>query len=147
MAIRSLNVRAERPAPAFSLSVGLSTLCLVHCLLAPLVVAFMPFIAARMEAWERGEPLLLALSAGLAAHRLHCGSRVHGKRAGWLIWLVAVGVLAARRQETFAHLEGWLVAAGSLGMAASQLVDQRFCRACNQCAPAGVALAEIGPPR
>ena len=87
-------------------AVGLSALCLVHCLALPLVVAGLPFLAQFAEGHLHAQMLVVVLPLSIVA--LGLGFRHHHNRR--IIAAGAVGMSLLALGATVAH-ENWGVAA------------------------------------
>jgi hypothetical protein len=62
-------------------AIGLSSLCIVHCLLVPLAVASLPFLGQALPAGEAVHAWLLLAAPAISAPALWIGYRAH-KAAG-----------------------------------------------------------------
>lgn len=103
-------------------AIGLSGLCLLHCLALPALAAFLPMLAAGADAaWVH--LLLLALAAPLAATGLWCSHRQCP--LPWVLWLLAgfglVALLAGALGWPTESRETVLTVAGSLSLAAAHV--------------------------
>ena len=87
-------------------AVGLSALCLIHCLALPLVVAGLPFLAQFAEGHLHAQMLVIVLPLSIIA--LGLGFRHH--RNGRIIAAGVVGMLLLAIGATLAH-EHWGLAA------------------------------------
>lgn len=96
---------------------ALPTICAVHCVVAPVLVSTLPFVAAThaLEGW------LLAASAALAVASLATSWRLHGRRAVWLIaaagfavWITSVAGWLEPLPEAATSPLGGLLVAGAL---------------------------------
>ncbi len=87
-------------------AVGLSALCLIHCLALPLVVAGLPFLAQFAEGHLHAQMLVVVLPLSIVA--LGLGYRHH--RNGRIVTAGAVGMLLLTIGATMAH-ESWGLAA------------------------------------
>ncbi|GAA4341817.1 MerC domain-containing protein [Flaviaesturariibacter amylovorans] len=69
-----------------------SALCLVHCVLLPLALVFLPFLTLnpRADAWIEGSTLLLSAIAGTVA--IGRGYRRHGHRSAAGLFGVGLGL-------------------------------------------------------
>lgn len=76
-------------------AIGLSGLCLLHCLALPVLAAFLPVFAAWAEAeWVHLLWVVLAAPlAGVALWRSHRSRRL--PRALWMLAIAGLGALAA----------------------------------------------------
>lgn len=88
----------------------MSSLCLVHCLLLPLVLALSPMLAVGVAdellhgpVWTHW--LLIGLAAPVSILALRRGAALHGNRYPWLLALLGFALMAA---GALAHGEGLL---------------------------------------
>jgi hypothetical protein len=80
-------------------AVGLSALCLIHCLALPLVVAGLPFLAQFAEGHLHAQMLVVVLPLSIVA--LALGFRHH--RNGRIVAAGAAGMLLLTVGATVAH--------------------------------------------
>jgi len=90
-------------------AVGLSALCLIHCLALPLLVAGLPFLAQFSEGHLHAQMLVIVLPLSIVA--LGLGFRHH--RSTTIVSAGAVGMLLLTAGATVAHSQ--------LGLAADRL--------------------------
>ena len=114
-------------------SIGLSALCLLHCLAIPLLISVAPVVATLAFADESFHLALIALVVPTSALALGLGCRKHrGLRviALGLAGLVLLG--SAAFAETFGLGEVGetaLTVLGALTVASAHLINYRACRA------------------
>ena len=82
-------------------AVGLSALCLIHCLALPLLVAGLPFLAQFSEGHLHAQMLVLVLPLSIVA--LGLGFRHH--RNTWIVLAGVLGMLILVVGATVAHSE------------------------------------------
>ena len=87
-------------------AVGLSALCLVHCLALPLLVAGLPFFAQFSESHLHGQMLLIVLPLSIVA--LGLGFRHH--RSTNIVLAGVIGMLTLVVGATVAHTQLGLTA-------------------------------------
>ena len=87
-------------------AVGLSALCLVHCLALPLLVAGLPFLAQFSEGHLHAQMLVIVVPLSIIA--LGLGFRHHGRRR--ILLAGAAGMLTLIIGATVAHAQLGLVA-------------------------------------
>jgi len=80
-------------------AVGLSALCLVHCLALPLLVAGLPFLAQFAEGHLHAQMLVVVLPLSIVA--LGLGFRHH--RSTWIVLTGVLGMLTLVVGATVAH--------------------------------------------
>jgi peptidoglycan/LPS O-acetylase OafA/YrhL len=122
--------------------IGLSLLCLIHCLALPVLIAFAPAILRRLpgdDVTHRGLAVAIGL-VGVLAFR--SGYRMHRRR--WLLLLFIAGlalvsVAAVLGDEVLTgYGEAAITVCGGLLIVTAHLVNHSFCRSCavRNCSPA-----------
>jgi hypothetical protein len=115
----------------------LSLACAVHCLATPLLLSFAQHAGARaLLLDERAEGSLLAASLLFSGHGLRRGFLLHRKMGALLLMGVACLALAAGQLAVVAYGE-ILVVAGSLALAAANLLDHQLHCRCVRCHSGG----------
>jgi len=76
------------------IAISLSTICIVHCLAMPLLVALLPVVAITFGSDGHFHALMLWLVVPTSAIAFSLGYRVHGKQGILLSGALAVAVLA-----------------------------------------------------
>ena len=121
-------------AAADILGAGLSVLCLIHCLVLPVLIAFAPVLLKNLpgdDATHRTLAVVIGLVGFLA---FRSGYKVHRRR--WLLWLFSLGLLlisvAAALGEAVltGYGEAAVTVAGGLLLVTAHLFNQSFCRSC-----------------
>jgi len=114
-------------------SIGLSALCLLHCLAIPLVITISPVMATFAFADESFHIALIALVIPTSAIALSLGCKKH---KGWRILALGLGGLATLTIAAFAEGLGFgetgetlLTVLGALIVATAHLSNYRACRA------------------
>jgi hypothetical protein len=116
----------------------LSGLCLVHCLVLPIVAATLPWLAwlDGNENWVHRGLLLAIVPISLLA--LASGCRRHRDRRVLLLGLAALGLLSFAALAGAALPRPWLETAltvlGSVALAASHLLNLRALHRCHPAA-------------
>ena len=87
-------------------AVGLSALCLIHCLALPFLVAGLPFLAQFSEGHLHAQMLVVVLPLSIVA--LGLGFRHH--RLYWILVAGALGMLTLAIGATVAHARWGLAA-------------------------------------
>jgi hypothetical protein len=116
-----------------SLAIGASMLCLVHCLLLPLVILLLPMLAHILDVPEEFHLAVFLLAVPTSLLALRAGWRQHGCRAVWLpalsgLTLLAAGLFVAPTEAA----EVAVTVAGSLLLALGHLLNWR--RSAGACA-------------
>jgi hypothetical protein len=119
------------------LGMGMSILCVVHCLTFPLLLAFAP----QWMRWLPGDDLthrsLVVVVGLLGIFAFRRGYRIH--RQSWLLILFLVGVvlilIAAICGEALLSERGEAVmtVCGSICIVTAHFFNHRCCRACTCC--------------
>jgi hypothetical protein len=117
------------------LGMGLSLGCAIHCLLTPLLMAFLPFSAAIGLLGHGTETVLLGASALLSGTALILGFRRHRQRRVLGLLGAALALIAAGRIYHDHPFEPVLVNAGLAFLIPANLLNRRLCRRCKSCHP------------
>ncbi len=113
-------------------AIGLSFLCVLHCLAVPLTLILMPSLAALPIADERVHLLLVLLVLPTSTVALTLGCRQHGLKhiLAWGLTGIAILVLAAVLGEGFLgeYGEKILTVVGSVLVAVGHILNFKCCR-------------------
>ena len=113
-------------------AIGLSFLCVLHCLAVPLTLILMPSLAALPIADERVHLLLVLLVLPTSTVALTLGCRQHGLKhiLAWGLTGIAILVLAAGLGEEFLgeYGEKILTVVGSVLVAVGHILYFKCCR-------------------
>jgi hypothetical protein len=117
--------------------IGISGLCLFHCLLSPLVFVLFPAAEAYVpgdDATHHAFGLIVLVTGTIAFLRAYA---VH--RQPIVLWLLITG-MTVLVIGTFGHhfileetLSGLMVMSGSVVLVAAHLLNRTFCRLCKSC--------------
>ena len=114
-------------------SVGLSTVCAVHCLLMPVAVVMLPSLAALPFADERFHVLLVFLVLPLSTLALTMGCRKHRSRRVMAVGVVGlvllVGAALGGHDLLGELIEKSATVIGAVLVALSHVMNFRECRA------------------
>ena len=107
-----------------AIGIGASTLCMVHCLLTPLLLAFAPACAHFLPGSETVHRTLAYLLMALGLLAFRAGYRIHHKKS--ILTLLAAG-MAGVTVGAYANLpsHGWEVGITFLG--GSLLILAHYC--------------------
>lgn len=110
-------------------AVSVSTACLVHCLLLPLLFAFLPALSLLIEVPENFHIMAFVLAVPASVLAMLAGYRHHGSvypvaMAGAGLILIALGALGGLRYV----LETGISVIGSVTLAAAHLSNWRLRR-------------------
>ncbi len=126
--------RLDRIGAAASLA------CAVHCAAMPLLAGLLPLIGLRFLASEAAEWSLVGLSLGVGSlSLLPSYVRKHRQWRPLLIFIFGAALIIVVRllAEEGSRLEAPTMTLGALLIACAHLVNQRLCRSCAACHPAG----------
>ncbi|MEM7661476.1 MAG: MerC domain-containing protein [Pseudomonadota bacterium] len=107
-----------------AMAVGLSGLCLLHCLALPMVVSFSPVFALASEEWVHG---VLAVAASIVSLSVMVAGR-SGRKSASFISLAALGMallLAAAFLEPLHDYETLLTVVGASALALAHVMRWR----------------------
>ena len=114
--------------------IGLSLLCLVHCLALPVLISFAPAILRRLpgdDVTHRGLAVAIGF-VGLLAFR--SGYKVHRRRsvlAAFVTGLLLVSLAAILGDAVLSgYGEAAITVCGGLLLVTAHLVNHSFCRSC-----------------
>jgi len=117
-------------------AIGLSALCVAHCLAVPVLLVMVPSLAALSVADEGFHLLLLFLVLPTSIAALSMGLKRHGNRSVLLLGLTGVAVLVVA--AIFGHDvlgdtgEKALTVTGAMLVAVSHVRNLRLCRGAEQ---------------
>jgi hypothetical protein len=116
------------------IGIGLSLLCLVHCLALPVLIAFAPAILHNLpgdDVTHRSLAVAIALVGFLA---FRSGYRVHRRRrvlVAFVAGLVLVSIAALLGDEVLTgYGEAAITVCGGILLVTAHLVNHSFCRSC-----------------
>jgi hypothetical protein len=134
MSFSSVQMWKER---CDTFGIGISGLCLVHCLLSPLVFVLFPAAEAYVpadDATHHAFGLIVLVTGTVAFFR---GYALHRQSIVLALLITGMAVLVI---GTFGHhfireerLSGALVMSGSFVLVAAHLLNRTFCRLCKSC--------------
>jgi hypothetical protein len=137
-------MNASLRASAFSadnLGIWASALCVVHCIVTPVLISMSVVLARFIPGEEKTHRTLAVGIAALGAIALVQGFRTHGRRRILGMMALGLGLIFAGAffgDRLPAH--GYEVAVtmtGSVLMIAAHRMNHTFCRACRRCSHAG----------
>ena len=142
-------------AVADLLGVGLSLLCLIHCLALPVLIAFAPVLLKSLPGDEVTHRSLAVIIGFVGFLAFRSGYKVHGRR--WLLGLFLFGLMLVSAAAVLgdailtSYGEAAITVCGGLILVAAHLFNRTFCRSCpvpgctSSCPHAG-AKHEAAPP-
>jgi MerC mercury resistance protein len=141
---RNKNLSSARSHTIFDrIGAALSVTCALHCLLTPILLAFVSLGAVGWLASEKTEFVLLSVATTLAAVVLSWGWHVHRRLGSLGIFAVALVLIGAGGSLAPESAETPMVIAGGLSIALAHVVNSRFCRGCAR----RQAALEANPPQ
>jgi hypothetical protein len=131
---RTIKLAKVVRAKADALGIGLSALCMIHCLAFPVIIAFAP-AALKALPGDDATHRTLAVGIGLAGtFAFRSGYKVHGKR-----WILALFLLGMALVSTAAMIgepalpalgEAAITVCGSVLLMTAHLCNRSLCRSC-----------------
>ena len=131
------NERQHVSLPADQLGVIASAVCLVHCIVTPVVLSLSAVWVHYLPAEERFHRVLAAMVAAIGCiaivrgYRKHRRLRVFGLMIGGLGLIFAGAYLGNRLPSHRAEMA--VTMAGSSLMIAAHLINHTFCKKCDRC--------------
>ena len=119
--------QVSRPAPLDAAAIGASLVCLVHCLLLPILMALMPAISHVVQPPESIHVAVFLLAVPISAIAMLRGHRRHGLRLPAImgaLGLIFIGTGAAG--GVWALTETGLTVAGSAMLAIGHAANWRL---------------------
>lgn len=110
------------------LAIGASALCLIHCLALPVVIAFLPALAAWADGGELFHIVMLAIAVPLSTWTLIAGWRRHGAIAPLVIGSLGLTLLVAGLGFEGLMLGTALTVAGGVTLAMAHVGNLRATR-------------------
>ena len=117
-------------------AIGLSAVCLAHCLLLPMAVAAVPF----SHGWLGHDEaivhwLLFGFGLVITSWALGAGFRRHGAAIVPILGVAGLAVMLMGATHLFARpTETALTLAGALVVGAAHLLNLKFCASCSHAA-------------
>jgi len=151
-AAKPMEAKVGLRAASDFVGIGLSVLCLIHCLALPVLIAFAPALLRTLpgdDVTHRSLAVGIAL-AGFLAFRT--GYKVHRRRwvlAAFVTGIVLISLAAILGDEVLTgYGEAAITVCGGLLLITAHLVNHSFCRSCaartchSACAPSEGATRE-----
>jgi MerC mercury resistance protein len=121
-----------------AIGVGASTLCAIHCLLLPIVLAFAPTLAHFVPGTEVVHRALAFLLAAVGLIAFWAGYKVHRRKIVLLLLSVGImGVTVGAYAGFLLPTHAWEVVItffGSSFLIAAHCLNRTLCRSCRVCA-------------
>jgi len=120
-----------------AIGMSASTLCVIHCVLLPFVLAFAPTLAHFVPGNEVVHRILAYLLAAVGLIAFWNGYKVHRRRV--VLLLLAIGILAitvGAYADSLLPNHTWevlITVAGSLFLIVAHSLNRTLCRSCRVC--------------
>ena len=116
------------------LGMAVSSICAVHCALAPILITVAPLIGLGFIFDEKFETIIILVSLGLAFLSLVWGFyKEHRKFEPLYLLLLGACLIYLSRLENIVLPEPLLMALGGLSIAASHFINMKLCKHCHSC--------------
>lgn len=118
------------------IGIAASSICALHCALAPILITVAPLIGLGFIFEERFETIFILASLGIAFLSLVWGFyKSHRKFEPLYLLLLGASLIGISRMETpFSFLpEPLLMACGGLSIAISHYINLKLCNHCSSC--------------
>ena len=116
------------------LGMAISSVCAVHCALAPILITVAPLVGLGFIFDEKFETIIILVSLGLAFLSLVWGFyKEHRKFEPLYLLLLGACFIYLSRLETIALPEPLLMFCGGLSIAASHFINMKLCNHCHSC--------------
>ncbi len=130
--MRFTNSVADRAA------IGVSMLCLIHCLLLPVAIALLPAAAGWLDVPERFHLLAIAVAVPISGIAIVAGYRRHGFAVPGLMALIGLALIALGAVAGFRSVVETIVTVlGGLILAFGHLYNWKAASATSANAPVG----------
>jgi len=139
---KSMDVKEHHRAVSDMVGIGLSLLCLVHCLALPVLIAFAPAILRGLPGDDVTHRSLAVAIGFVGFLAFRSGYKVHRRRwvlAAFITGLLMVSIAAVLGDEFLTEYgEAAITVCGGLVLVSAHLVNRSFCRSClvRRCGPA-----------
>lgn len=116
------------------LGIAASSICAVHCALAPILITVAPLVGLGFIFEEKFETTVILISLGLAFLSLVWGFyKDHRKFEPLYLLLLGASLIYLARLENIVLPEPLLMALGGLSIATSHFINMKLCNHCNDC--------------
>lgn len=131
--LRETKKKSLRAASDF-IGIGLSLLCLVHCLALPMLISFAPAILRGLPGDDVTHRSLAVAIGFVGFLAFRSGYKVHGRRwvlAAFLAGLLLVSTAAVLGDQALtAYGEAAVTVCGGLLLVTAHFFNRSFCRSC-----------------
>jgi peptidoglycan/LPS O-acetylase OafA/YrhL len=145
---KPVDAKKNLRAVSDMVGIGLSLLCLVHCLALPVLIAFAPAILRGLPGDDITHRSLAVLIGFVGFLAFRSGYKVHRRRwvlGAFITGLLLVSIAAVLGDEVLTgYRESAVTVCGGLLLVTAHLVNHSFCRSClvRGCGPACTSNAE-----
>lgn len=133
IALRETKRKSLRAASDF-IGIGLSLLCLVHCLALPMLISFAPAILRGLPGDDVTHRSLAVAIGFVGFLAFRSGYKVHGKRwvlAAFIAGLLLVSTAAVLGDEVLTgYGEAAVTVCGGFLLVTAHFFNRSFCRSC-----------------
>ena len=139
---KPMDAKQSLRAVSDMVGIGLSLLCLVHCLALPVLIAFAPAILRGLPGDDVTHRSLAVAIGFVGFLAFRSGYKVHRRRwvlAAFITGLLLVSTAAILGDEVLTEYgEAAITVCGGLLLVTAHLVNRSFCRSClvRRCGPA-----------
>ena len=121
-----------------AIGIGASTLCAIHCLALPFVLAFAPALAHFVPGNEVVHRTLACLLAAVGLIAFCAGYRIHRRKVVLLLLMVGIMcVTAGAYADSLLPTHAWevfITVLGSSFLISAHYLNRTLCRSCRVCA-------------
>jgi hypothetical protein len=116
------------------LGIAISSICAVHCAVAPILITLAPLIGLGFIFEEKFETTIILVSLGLAFLSLVWGFyKDHKKFEPLFLLLLGACFIYLSRLEAITLPEPLLMTLGGLSIALSHFINMKLCNHCHSC--------------
>jgi hypothetical protein len=131
---RQMGTKRSVRAVSDCVGVGLSVLCMIHCLCLPFLIAFAPVLLRGLPGDDITHRSLAVVIGFVGSLAFRSGYNMHRRR--WLLYLFLTGLLfisvaAVLGDEVLTNYgEAAMTVCGGLMLVTAHLFNRSFCRSC-----------------
>ena len=136
------DVEEHHRAVSDMVGIGLSLLCLIHCMALPVLIAFAPAILRGLPGDDVTHRSLAVAIGFVGFLAFRSGYKVHRRRlvlAAFITGLLMVSIAAVLGDQVLTEYgEAAITVCGGLVLVTAHLINRSFCRSClvRRCGPA-----------
>lgn len=131
---QSVGVTNGFRAASDFLGIGLSVLCLIHCLTFPILIAFAPVLLKELPGDDVTHRTLAVVIGFVGFLAFRSGYKVHRRR--WLLYVFCLGLLMVSLAAVLGEAvltsygESGITICGGLLLVTAHAFNRSFCRSC-----------------